>query len=355
MEEQEEIKYYVYKTTNVINEKIYVGVHKSKDIENDPYLGSGYILVKSIKHHGKDNFKREILFDFTTVEEAFAKEKEIVNEDFVARRDTYNTALGGHGGKITEVNPFLGKTHSPETIAKILESRAWYKPTQETKDKISKTLLEQYENMTYEEICDLLKVKFGKDNYFYGKHHTQETIDKILESRAWYKPTQETKDLWSLQRKGVPKSEEFKQLMSELMTGRECPWNQITNRDPEKIRKTAEKHTGMKRSEEACKNISESLKGKFKAEESNSFKGYWNTPFGKFPSLELAADASNNGFICVRDRCLKNERIITKCSVSRDKNISESDIGKTWKELGWFFESVENKRVGKNLKDFEEN
>ena len=136
--------------------------------------------------------------------------------------------------------------------------------------------------------------------------------------------------------------------MKELMTGRKCPWNQITNRDPEKIRKTAEKHTGMKRSEEACKNISESLIGKFKAEESNSFKGYWCTPFGKFPSLELAATASDNGLICIRDRCLKNERVVTKYSVTRDKNILDSDVGKTWKELGWYFEPAENNRINKN-------
>lgn len=288
MEETNDFKYYVYKTTNLINDKIYIGVHKSEDIENDTYLGSGYILVKAIKHHGKDNFKREILFEFNTDEEAFAKEKEIVNEDFVARRDTYNTALGGHGGKITEINPFFGKTH------------------------------------------------------------TQETIAKIQESRAWYKPTQETKDLWSRQRKGILKSDEHKQKIREAMTGRDCPWLQEVNRDPEKIRKTAEKHTGMKRSEEACKNISESLKGKFKSEESNSFKGYWNTPFGKFPSLELAAGASNNGLICIRDRCLKNERVVTKYSVVRDKNISETDIGKTWKDIGWSFESVINNRINNN-------
>ena len=91
MEEKDEFKYYIYQTTNILNNKIYIGVHKSKDIENDTYLGSGYILVESIKCHGKNNFKREILFEFNTAEEAFAKEKEIVNSDFVSRRDTYNS------------------------------------------------------------------------------------------------------------------------------------------------------------------------------------------------------------------------------------------------------------------------
>ena len=37
--------------------------------------------------------------------------------------------------------------------------------------------------------------------------------------------------------KGVPKSEEFKKHLSELYKGKKNPWNQITNRNPEKIRK----------------------------------------------------------------------------------------------------------------------
>lgn len=48
----------IYKTTNLINNKIYVG----KDSHNDSnYFGSGTILVKAIKKYGKENFKKEIL------------------------------------------------------------------------------------------------------------------------------------------------------------------------------------------------------------------------------------------------------------------------------------------------------
>ena len=53
---------YVYKTTNLINNKIYIGQHKWTGHEIDPkYLGSGKILKEAIKTYGKENFKCEIL------------------------------------------------------------------------------------------------------------------------------------------------------------------------------------------------------------------------------------------------------------------------------------------------------
>ncbi len=65
------MKYYVYKTTNKINGKYYVGVHQSENIENDKYLGSGYVLRNAIDKYGSDNFEREILFTYETPEEGY--------------------------------------------------------------------------------------------------------------------------------------------------------------------------------------------------------------------------------------------------------------------------------------------
>lgn len=91
------MKYYVYKTENLKDGKFYIGVHKSNDIKNDTYLGSGVKLKKAIFEFGIENFRREILFEFDTSQDAFKKEKDIVTKEFVLRGDTYNKTVGGCG------------------------------------------------------------------------------------------------------------------------------------------------------------------------------------------------------------------------------------------------------------------
>lgn len=45
------IMWLIYKTTNTVNGKIYVGQHKTKRIE-DGYLGSGKNIQKAIEKYG---------------------------------------------------------------------------------------------------------------------------------------------------------------------------------------------------------------------------------------------------------------------------------------------------------------
>jgi hypothetical protein len=91
--------YLLYKITNLINEKIYVGIHRTEN-KDDGYMGSGKYIRMAIKKYGKENFKKEILLEFESSEAMVDAEKAIVNEEFVTRRDTYNCELGGAGGKI---------------------------------------------------------------------------------------------------------------------------------------------------------------------------------------------------------------------------------------------------------------
>ena len=95
--EVRDMYYLIYKTTNKVNNMIYVGMHKTKN-KNDGYLGSGIRLTEAVKTFGKENFQREILFECETEEEMLKREIEIVDEMFVARLDTYNVAIGGYGG-----------------------------------------------------------------------------------------------------------------------------------------------------------------------------------------------------------------------------------------------------------------
>lgn len=89
--------YLVYKITNDINGKIYIGCHKTANVY-DGYMGSGKYITRSILKHGIENFTKEILFVFDNPDDMYAKEAEIVNEEFLVDANTYNLRVGGKGG-----------------------------------------------------------------------------------------------------------------------------------------------------------------------------------------------------------------------------------------------------------------
>ncbi len=88
---------FVYKTTNIINGKIYIGVHKT-DILEDGYIGSGKDLNEDVEVLGISCFKREIIKYFNDEQSAYIEERRLVNQKFVDRGDTYNLTVGGDGG-----------------------------------------------------------------------------------------------------------------------------------------------------------------------------------------------------------------------------------------------------------------
>jgi len=90
------MNYIVYQITNLANGNYYIGAHQTTDI-NDNYMSSSKIVKAAIKKYGRDSFKKEVLYVFATSEEMFAKEAELVNEEFVKQKNTYNLKTGGTG------------------------------------------------------------------------------------------------------------------------------------------------------------------------------------------------------------------------------------------------------------------
>lgn len=158
--------YIVYQTTNNVNNKIYVGVHKVKK-GYDSYIGSGTALNLAIKKYGRHNFSRQTLFEFWERKEAYLKEAEIVTSDFVKRGDTYNIATGGIGGR----------THSEETKKKISEGNKGKVLPERQKALISKSRKEYCNSLEGQKA--LSAQNSGKSNPFYGKTHSKEHRARI--------------------------------------------------------------------------------------------------------------------------------------------------------------------------------
>ncbi|WCZ66372.1 homing endonuclease [Yersinia phage MHG19] len=91
--------HFVYETTNLVNGKKYIGKHSSEKLDDD-YLGSGIALRRAVDKYGSDSFKREILKQFDSSEEAFEYEAKLVTEEIVNDNNYYNMTTGGFGGNI---------------------------------------------------------------------------------------------------------------------------------------------------------------------------------------------------------------------------------------------------------------
>lgn len=128
--------YIVYKTTNLLDRKYYIGCHQTDNLY-DGYLGSGKHLKRAIKKYGVENFTREILYSFETKEEMFLKEQELVDKECVEDCASYNLKVGGSGGNPGIVGAFKGRTHSEESKEKIRQKALQQITTDEKRKKIS--------------------------------------------------------------------------------------------------------------------------------------------------------------------------------------------------------------------------
>jgi hypothetical protein len=297
--------YTVYKTTNKINNKIYIGFHSTNDL-SDGYLGSGKILKRAIEKYGVENFEKEYIDIFDNKEDAELLERNIVNKDFVKMKDNYNISLGGNVCILYgEDNGFYGKTHTKETLNKIQKTRGTYNHTDDTKQLLSDMSIKMWSD-------DNFKLTMSEKRK--GFKHSDETKDKMSKSSLGKKHNEDTKQLLSKiaheRHKNMTKdeydnwykqvfTEERNKKISDALTGRKIPKEIVDkiNKNPDKIRKTAEKHRGMKRSKETRKNISDACKGRHAYNKGKVYCYNPDTLEKKLCLLEDVPKGWNRGFV----------------------------------------------------------
>lgn len=166
-------KFILYKTTNMINGKIYVGVHATKETDNRYYLGSGVALKHAIKKYGKENFKIETLQTFDSSDDMYYAESIVVNNDFIRRKDTYNMMVGGLGLTV-------GHKLSEDTKRKISAGNMGKIMSEESKQKMSSSRIGM--KYTDEHKKNIRLSKTGENNPNYGKTQSEDWIQKRVYS-----------------------------------------------------------------------------------------------------------------------------------------------------------------------------
>lgn len=241
--------YYIYKTTNNVNGKIYIGQRVTcLPIEKDDYLGSGKLLLKAIDKYGKQNFSKQILHIVNCRSQLNQIQKQLVNEEFISLTTNYNLALGGYGGR-------LGK----EVEMKISKAHLGKKLTQQHKEKIRIAELGKKCKPVSKQLRKLRSQKFkGEGNPNYGKPRSAETKQKIGNANRGRSVSIEVRQLisertkagmknmdvdkfWEFQRKSAESrrgnhlSQSAKSKMSKTLLGRKYINNGITQKkvDPE--------------------------------------------------------------------------------------------------------------------------
>lgn len=228
---------YIYKTTNLVNGKIYIG--KKKGNFTQSYKGSGRYLRNAFVKYGFENFSVEIIEYCETLQIQNEREKYWIKFYMDRNVPMYNISKGGDGGdtyyalsesdkhdrisKISEASHFhnlsktdrikawetrrkngtdvfsveqrmkmskshLGHKPSKESIAKRVKSRQGYKHSAETIEKIRQANLGRKVSAdTRKKLSESSKKRCGKLNSFYGKTHSEEVRKHIGEkSKEWF-------------------------------------------------------------------------------------------------------------------------------------------------------------------------
>lgn len=172
----------IYKITNTINNKIYIGKDTKSDIN---YFGSGLLINRAIMKYGRENFIKEIIDETDDYEELSLKEIYWIDKYKSFNREIgYNITKGGDGGdtisnhpdidiirdKISKNNPKKGKKYEDvfgEEKSKIYKEKL--------KQKIHKNILSpqsklknqnnwiEYNNK-FKERCEFIKSEIDNGN-----------------------------------------------------------------------------------------------------------------------------------------------------------------------------------------------
>ena len=173
--------YTVYEITNKVNGMVYIGCHKTRNLD-DNYMGSGKLIKRAIEKYGIDAFQKEILYVYDNPDDMFAKEAEIVNEEFIAEEHTYNIKVGGSGGFDYVNENYSFERRKQTSIIANSKKREKMDEEPEFREKIIHHALKNLHSV--ESRRKSLLWRQNNPGTFLGKKHTEKTKTTIGEKNS---------------------------------------------------------------------------------------------------------------------------------------------------------------------------
>jgi len=177
---------YIYKTTNLVNGKIYIGKKKGKFI--DTYFGSGRYLRNALEKYGVNSFKVEKIEDCETLEIQNVREKYWIEFYMKSNVSMYNISKGGDGGdtfyKLSDVDRI-------ERVSKLSKNSYFANLTKEQSIQLHTKAWETRRINGNDKMSEEQKIKLSKSHK--GQKVSEETIKKIVASRKGYRHSDEIK------------------------------------------------------------------------------------------------------------------------------------------------------------------
>ena len=203
------MKYIVYMTTNFESKvnntnKIYIGVHKTNDPNIfDGYIGCGVYINKAstymypktpfqyaVKKYGIKAFKRQTLFIFDNAKEAYEKEKDIINTEFIKQSKDGKMTI--EFPSITSCAQFL--KCQPQSISKAIKTQSLIKNYY-----VSKSLVDEFKPKERVQLKDKMIYIYDINGNFIGQgigkeimniislHSYKSIWSAIYSNCGWYK------------------------------------------------------------------------------------------------------------------------------------------------------------------------
>lgn len=213
--ENQEIHYLVYKITNLVNGKYYIGQHQTKNPYDD-YIGSGKLIKRAVKKYGLSCFIKEFLFDFDSFEKMNNKEKELVplSMCYPYNQMSYNLNEGGYNGKKSPEITKIRVKHFKETWKNKPEDELdAYKLKQRNKS-IQYWLDDEYRKKWHQTIDNRTNEQ---------KQHTNELKQNTIKNRSIEKQKQVHDNISAANKRSYQKYPDRAIKHSQMMSGKGNP------------------------------------------------------------------------------------------------------------------------------------